>query len=209
MKTIVFATENPGKIHEVYPFAQKYGYEVLTPRQAGLQPVEVEETGTTYEENARLKVESYIGQAAAKDLVICGDDTGVEILALNNEPGLHTRRWLGYRMSDDEVIGYALGRLHRIGERAAMFKSTVAYSVYAGDIRFATGALKGHITETPMPDVPHQEGIPFQRIFMVDGQPPIPLWKFHELELENRQNILTHRQQAFSDMFEALEEDFS
>lgn len=205
MKQIVFATENPGKINEVSKFAARFGYEVLSPSQAGLEPIEVEETGTTYEENARLKVEAYLEQEVAKDLIICGDDTGIELRALDGEPGLHTRRWLGYRMSDDEIIGYALGRLHGIEDRYAVFKSTVAYSVNGGDIQFVTGELPGNITTEPIPDAPIQSGVPFRRIFMVESEPPIPLWRFDELPLEDRGSVMAHREKSFKKMFEVLE----
>jgi XTP/dITP diphosphohydrolase len=204
MRTIVFATENPGKISEVAQFAAQYNIEVITPSQAGLKTVEVEETGTTYEQNAKLKVQAYLGQEAAQHLIICGDDTGVEIPALNNEPGLHTRRWLGYRMSDDEVIGYALGRMHGVIDRKAIFKSTVAYSVNGGEIDIATGELVGHLTDVPMPEAPIQEGVPFRRIFMVDGTPDVPLWQFDELPLDERPEMYSHREAAFMKMFENL-----
>jgi len=204
-KTIVFATENPGKLREVKEFGHKLGYEVLSPSQAGLVPVEVEETGSTYEENARLKVEAYLDQEAAKDLIICGDDTGAELHALGGEPGLHTRRWLGYRMSDDEIIGYTLGRLHGVQDRSATFKSTIAYSVYGGEINIVSGSLNGHITQVPIPEAPREEGVPFRSIFIVDSESGIPLWKFHDLSLEQREGIYTHREKAFAAVLEALE----
>jgi XTP/dITP diphosphohydrolase len=204
MKRIVFATENPGKLREVREFARRYGYEVLSPSEAGLMPVEVEETGSTYEENARLKVQAYLEQPAAKELIICGDDTGAEIPALNNEPGIHTRRWLGYRMSDDEIIGYTLGRMHDIKDRRAVFKVTVAYSIYGGEMRIATGQTEGEITEKPLPDAVHEKGVPFRVIFQV-GDPPIPYWKFHDMSLEERGDKLSHREAAFKQVFEALD----
>lgn len=203
MKQIVFATENPGKLNEVREFATLHGYEVLSPSEAGLKPVEVEETGMTYEENARLKVQAYLNQPAAKDLIICGDDTGAEIVALNNEPGLHTRRWLGYRMSDDEIVGYTLGRMHGIKDRRAAFKVTVAYSVHGGEMKITTGQTEGLITELPFPDAPIEEGVPFRRIFVVGGK---PYWQFHDESLKERGGMLSHRQKAFKQVFEALEQ---
>lgn len=205
MKSIVFATENPGKLNEVRQLADYHGYEILSPSQAGLEPVEVEETGTNYRENARLKVEAYLSQAAARELIICGDDTGIEIDALNGEPGLHTRRWLGYRMSDDEIVGYALGRLTGIENRHAVFKSTVAYSVKGGDIQYVEGELPGHITPLPIKDAPKQEGVPFRRLFMLEGEDAMPLWRFDELAIREREGRYSHREAAFIQMFANLE----
>jgi XTP/dITP diphosphohydrolase len=205
-KAIVFATENPGKLREINKFARHYSVEVLSPSQAGLKPVEVEETGTTYEGNAQLKVSAYLDQPLVKELIICGDDSGVEIEALSGEPGLHTRRWLGHRMSDDEIIGYTLGRLHGVAsdKRDACFRSTLAYSIFGKAIQYVYGEMQGKIVENLLPDAPKQEGFPFRELFIVEGSPEIPLWKFDELEVEERQGILSHREQSFAELFEIL-----
>jgi XTP/dITP diphosphohydrolase len=201
---IVFATENPGKINEVRNFATKFGVEILSPSEAGLIPQDVEETGSDYETNARLKVEAYMSQPAAKDLIIIGDDTGIEIDALNGEPGIHTRRWLGYKMSDDEIFGYALGRLYGVkeGKRTAKFKSTVAYSINGDDIQIVTGELLGRILEKPLLEATRREGVPFRRLFIATSQPELPLWKFEEFSPEER--VLSHRESAFKKLFETL-----
>lgn len=205
-KTIVFATENPGKLREINKFSRSYDVQVLSPSQAGLNPLEVDETGTTYEENARLKVSAYLDQPLAKEFIICGDDSGIEIEVLDNEPGLHTRRWLGHRMSDDEIIGYTLGRLHGVesGRRNACFRSTLAYSIAGGAIQYVYGEMQGRIVENLLSDAPKQEGFPFRELFIVDGSPEIPLWKFDELEIEERQRILSHREQSFAKLFELI-----
>jgi len=204
---IVFATENPGKINEVRNFASNFDVEILSPSEAGLTPVDVEETGNDYETNARLKVEAYLDQPAAKNLIIIGDDTGIEIDALGGEPGIHTRRWLGYKMSDDEVFGYALGRLYGIvkEKRTARFKSTVAYSINGDDIRIVTGELPGRILEKPLPEATRREGVPFRRLFIADGQPEMPLWKFEEFSPDER--VLSHRETAFKKLFEILKKE--
>lgn len=204
---IVFATENKGKIAEVREFATQFGVEILSPSRAGLISKDVEETGDTYESNARLKVEAYLDQPAAKNLIIVGDDTGIEIDVLNGEPGLHTRRWLGYRMTDDEIYGYTMGRLHDVaeGKRTATFKSTVAYSVNGGDIKIVTGELQGRIVSGPMLDATAREGVPFRRLFVVTEGSEVPLWKFEELSIEER--ALSHREKSFKKLFEALKNE--
>lgn len=207
MKRIVFATENPGKLREINQFAENFGYEVLSPSQAGFEKVDVEETGTNYEENSRLKVEAYLDQELAKEFVICGDDSGIEINALGGEPGLHSRRWLGHKMSDDEIVGYALGRMHGIADRKAVFKSTVAFSMNGRPVRFVTGEMNGSVANKPFHDAPDQEGFPFRRVFLVEAKPPVPLWKFDELSLEERPGLLSHRESAFKKLFAELEKE--
>jgi XTP/dITP diphosphohydrolase len=203
MREIVFATENPGKLREINKFAEHYGVSVKSPSQAGLEPVSVDETGETYEDNARLKVEAYLSQPQAKELIICGDDSGAEIDALGGEPGIHTRRWIGRPMTDEEILAYTLEQLRDVplGERSARFRSTLAYSVNGAPVKYVTGTLEGSITLEEMPDAPVQEGFPFRRIFLVDAEPPIPLYAFDELSPDQRNGILSHREAAFDQLF--------
>lgn len=205
MKRLVFATENPAKLAEIRKFARKFDVEVLSPSEAGLAPVSVEELGETYEENARLKVEAYLDQPIPDDVVLCGDDSGIEITALGGEPGLHTRRWLGYSMSDDEIVGYALGRLHDIKDRTAVFKSTLAYTIAGGAVQFVTGELKGSIATLPLAGQVHQEGYPFRRLFVVDGN--LPIGQSDQMSTENSsEDRYSHREKAFKALFERIKE---
>lgn len=203
MRQLVFATENPGKLREVRIFADNYDIAVLSPSQAGLIQEKVNETGNSYQENAKLKVESCLGQEASKQLVICGDDSGMEIDALNGQPGIHTRRWLGYEMSDDEIIEHTLKSLVGEKNRKITSKTVLAYSDHGKPIQFVTGELNGRIAEESF-DVPNQEGFPFRQLFIVDADPEIPMWRFDELPLAERNGHLSHREQAFLKLFQAL-----
>lgn len=204
MKKLVFATENPGKLQEVGIFAAQYDVEILSPRQAGLEQVGVEETGTTYEENAKLKIEPYLKHPSAKEFVICGDDSGIEIEALNNEPGLHSRRWLGYEMSDEEIINHALERLQGVKDRKVVSKTTLAYSAFGGEIGYTVGELTGQIAPDRVKEAVKSKGLPFRELFIVDTNPPIPLWDFEKLSLAERNGRLSYREAAFLGLFKAL-----
>lgn len=204
MNKLVFATENPGKLREVRVFANNYDVEVLSPSEAGLVQVKVEETGNSYEENARLKVESCLGQEASKQLVICGDDSGMEIEALGGEPGIHTRRWNGSHMSDQEIIEYTLKKLSKETNRSVTARSVIAYSAFGSPIEYAQAVMKGHIIKVVDPSAPVQEGFPFERLAVVDGDPDIPLWKFGQLSISDRNGRLSHREQAFLKLFQYL-----
>jgi XTP/dITP diphosphohydrolase len=203
MNKIVFATENPGKLREIKNFASNFGVEVFMPSEVGLMPVTVEETGDTYRENAQLKVEAYLSQPSAADFIICGDDTGIEINALGGEPGIHTRRWKDgvNAMTDDEIIDYAFLQLDGVSDRSATFRTAVAASVFGGPIEFTSGALPGNIAESVPIDAPKEDGVPFRKIFIVDGQPPVLLWKYHSMSLEERGGKFSHREQAFAALF--------
>jgi XTP/dITP diphosphohydrolase len=209
MREIVFATENPGKLREINLFAQHYGVEVKSPSQAGLQAVSVEEIGTTYEENAALKVEAYLTQPGAEDLIICGDDSGIEFDALGGEPGIHSRRWIGRSMTDQEIIDYSLERMKDVpeGERTARFRSTLAYSLFGKPVSYVYGELEGFIRTTPLEDAPIQEGFPFRSLFVVSGKNELPLYAFDALSPDERAGMLSHRESAFKQLFQLLEGD--
>src|SRR3989339_982306 len=114
MTDIVYATTNPGKFTEVAKLFAGHGIAIKSAADYKVD-IDVNETGTTLEENAILKAEAY-RDAIKDDVIILGDDTGLEIDALGGEPGIKVRRWKGYNMTDEEIITYALERLKNVPE---------------------------------------------------------------------------------------------
>lgn len=88
---IVFATGNAGKIKEIRMIMEDTGLEVVSMKDAGIK-ADIEENGKTYEENALIKARAVT--AFTKDIVMA-DDSGLEIDALNKEPGIYSARYLG------------------------------------------------------------------------------------------------------------------
>jgi len=195
-KTLLYATTNPGKVMEVRKYLQSYSISLVSPTQLGLT-IAVEETGQTLEENARLKVQAY--RDRAPDLVVLGDDTGVEIDALHGEPGIHVRRWKDHttRLSDQEVITYCLERLQNVpaGQRGAQFRTVLALATPDGSIEYFAGILRGMIAEDPAPlKIP---GFPFETLFYVPEWGKL-LGAVHDLTIEEKlqQGYLSHRERA-------------
>lgn len=125
--TLLYATTNPGKFAEAKKNYASYGYDLVSPQDLGLN-LDVDETGTTLEENARLKAEAYLPHVA-KDTIVIGDDTGMFIPALGGEPGIKVRRWRGYKMTDEEIIEYCLQRLAGVPEGERQLKISLALAV--------------------------------------------------------------------------------
>lgn len=104
MKKIVFATGNAGKMKEVRAILADLGMEILSMKEAGIN-LEIEENGTTYEENALIKA-----RAVAKevDAIVLADDSGLEVDYLNKEPGIHSARYMGedtsYRIKNANIL---------------------------------------------------------------------------------------------------------
>ena len=88
---IIFATGNEGKMREIRMIMADLGLEILSMKEAGLF-ADVEENGTTFEENAVIKAKAI---AALCDDIVLADDSGLEIDALNKEPGVYSARYMG------------------------------------------------------------------------------------------------------------------
>ena len=103
-KKIVFATGNAGKVKEIRMILADLGMEVLSMKEAGIR-LDIEEDGTTYEENALIKARAV---AAHTDAIVMADDSGLEVDALNKEPGVYSARYLGedtpYSIKNAEII---------------------------------------------------------------------------------------------------------
>ncbi len=108
MLRLLLATNNPGKLHELMPLLGDMSLHIVTPHALGLH-LDVEETGTTYAENARLKAAAF---ARASGLLTLADDSGLEVDALSGAPGVYSARYAGEEASDADrrakLIGAAL-----------------------------------------------------------------------------------------------------
>ena len=91
MKRMIFATGNAGKMKEIRMIMEDTGYEVISMKEAGVD-IEIEENGSTYEENAMIKAKAV---AAITGDTVLADDSGLEIDYLNKEPGVQSARYLG------------------------------------------------------------------------------------------------------------------
>lgn len=200
---ILFATNNPGKLSEVRSFAQQHGITVYSPQDLGLD-ISVEETGNTFEENAVLKLNAHLDAMNNPDITVIADDSGIAIDALNGEPGLYSRRWKGYEMSDEEIVDYCMERMADIpaGQRTARFISVVAYGGKKDSPQLATGEVTGEILEQPVA-AGYIEGFPFRALFYVPEAGKM-LYEIHNAPLNQRPEHLTHRERALQKVFETL-----
>ena len=91
-KTIIVASTNEGKLKEFKQMLEPYGYTVISLKDLDI-PIEIEENKTTFRENAIIKAQSVVD---ALNIEAIADDSGLEIDALNKEPGVHSARYLGH-----------------------------------------------------------------------------------------------------------------
>lgn len=158
---LLIATKNPSKAREIKEFLGD-SFELVT--LADLKDAsDVRETGKTFEENAVLKATKYFEWVGIPSVA---DDAGLEIDFLNGEPGVKSRRWLGYEMADQEMIDMALEKLKGVPteKRTAHLKTVGAF--YDGkNILTETAAIDGYIAERQTAEC--KPGYPFRSIFWI------------------------------------------
>ena len=167
MKTLLIATHNPAKLEELksgLEILKKEGIELLTLKDVGVEE-DPEETGATFQDNAELKARYYGDKTGLPTLA---DDGGLIIPALNNEPGVKSKRWMGRDATDEELIQFALSKLKGFtGEkRTAYLQTCLCYYQKDGALLFETEKVKGHIGEKSS-DRP-TNGYPYRALFIVD-----------------------------------------
>ncbi len=147
---ILMATTNPGKIAELRELLRSDGWEVIGLGDLAIPPPPVEETGTTFTENALLKAD-YYGRATGE--LTLTDDSGLEVVALEGRPGVYSARYGGEGLTDDERNEQLLAELAGVpeDERDARFVCVLALvGEQAGEAIRATftGTCEGRIAMT-------------------------------------------------------------
>lgn len=160
---LLVATHNQGKVAEFDELLRELDVEWLSLEDAGVT-VEVEETGTTFRENAVLKAETYAREAG---LLTLADDSGLEVDALNGRPGVHTSRFGGEDLDSEGRYRLLLERMERVPweRRGARFRCVVALATpERGLLETAEGAVEGRIALAPSGD----GGFGYDPIFYVE-----------------------------------------
>ena len=186
---LVFATNNSNKLKEV---------QVLIPSHIKLLSLaaigcfeEVSETRDTIEGNAIQKAE-YIKQHYGYDCF--ADDTGLEVEALNNEPGVYSARYAGEQRDANDNMDKLLDNLIPKANRAAQFKTVIALHIN-GELKTFTGICKGEITSNKKGG----QGFGYDPIFKPEGFDKT----FAEMDLKLK-NTIGHRGKAVAQLVEFL-----
>ena len=143
MPKLLLATSNPGKIREYRFLLDGVGYKITTLAEEGISKV-VTESGNNYEQNARLKAINY---AKLSQLTAIADDSGLEVDALNGEPGVKSARFAGEAATDAEKVSILLARLNGVPweRRTACFKCVIAIVTPEGQSEICYGECHGMI----------------------------------------------------------------
>ena len=165
MQRIVIATHNMGKLREYRDLLGDLPVALVSLADLGLTE-SPEETGSSFEENARLKALAY---ARAAGLLTLADDSGLEVDALGGAPGIHSARYGGGEAPNDEArYRLLLNNLAHVPgpERTARFRCVVALAAPQGEIYMAEGRCEGRIGYGPV----GEHGFGYDPVFIVAGR---------------------------------------
>ena len=198
MKKIIFATGNKEKMKEIRQIMEGSPVEVLSMKEAGYT-CEAEENGTTFTENAIIKA-SAIADAVkenGEEAIVLADDSGLEIDALNKEPGVYSARYMGedtsYRIKNANLIERLNGV--PVEKRTARFVCAIAAVLTDGTVYTVRETIEGYIGYEER----GENGFGYDPIFMV----PELNCTTAELSMEQK-NKISHRGKALAKMKEEL-----
>ena len=180
---LVFATHNLNKLKEVKEMVPE-GIEILSLSDINCTE-EIEETGTTLEENARIKV-TYVKDHYGYDCF--SDDSGLEIDSLNGAPGVYSARYAGEDKNNDNNIKKVWKNLKDKENKSGQFRTIIA-----ADIKGKKSFFEGIIRGTLIDEKRGEGGFGYDPIFVPTGHSKT----FAELEKKVK-NTISHRAKAFS-----------
>ncbi len=198
MDKIIFATGNEGKMKEVRMILEDLGLPVLSLKDAGIT-ADVEENGTTFEENAQIKAKAIMEMTGA---LVLADDSGLEVDALDKEPGIYSARYMGhdtsYHIKNQNIIDRLEGKVGE--ERSARFVCAIAAAFPDGRVLITRGTMEGQIGY----EEKGENGFGYDPIFY------LPEYQCYSAELSlEEKNELSHRGKALRLMKERLHESFN
>ena len=189
---LVLASKNQKKLAEMSDILSHLGVEVVLQSQVGVD-VDVEETGTTFEENSMLKAKAVMEAAG---MAAIADDSGLCVDALNGAPGVYSARYGGPELDDVGRYQLLLENMRGQMPRTARFVSVITCCFPNGDVLTARGECEGTVAFAPQGD----GGFGYDPIFFV----PELRKTFAQLTAEEK-NAISHRGKALKQFQEKLE----
>ena len=194
--SLVVASHNPGKVREIGDLIAPFGFVALAAGELGLP--EPEETGTTFEENARIKS---LAAARHSGLPALSDDSGLVVDGLGGDPGVYSARWGGPDKDFARAMRLVEERLHEAGAvtpqaRTARFVAVLSLAFPDGASEEFRGEVEGTIIWPPRGD----NGFGYDPFFLPDGYDRT----FGEMSAEEKHGWtgqgegLSHRARAFA-----------
>lgn len=184
---VILASKNPHKLTELSAILSQHGFEIALESEYGLD-IDVDETGSTFEENSLLKAEAVM---KASGLPVLADDSGLMVDALDGAPGVYSARY-GHKSSDGERTEFLLENMKDVpdGKRTAKFVCVITCLWPDGRKIVARGECPGVITH----EVHGENGFGYDPVFYL---PELGM-TYAELPSEQK-NAISHRARALQE----------
>ncbi len=195
MQALLLATSNQHKLEEYRAIFSDLALKLVSLNDVQLD-MEVEETGTTFAENAELKARAY---AQASGMLTLADDSGLEIDALGGAPGVQSARYLSRETSYEERFRSILEQLKGfpVEQRTARFRCAIALAEPSGNTRIVEGTIEGVIADSPR----GKHGFGYDPIFLVPelGKTLAELAPEHKNRISHRGRAAQSARKLFED----------
>ena len=194
---LIAASQNAHKIKEINEITASFGFDMVSMKEAGLGDLDIEETGTTFEENSLIKAEAIV-RLTGKTAI--ADDTGLMIDALDGAPGVYSARFSGEHGNDAANRAKVLELMKDVPEekRTARFVCVITLLYPDGKKLVARGTCEGKIAAEEI----GEKGFGYDSIFIPEGQNIT----FAQMGSEGK-NLISHRANALRLLKEALEKE--
>ena len=188
---IILASNNKNKIVELKQILSPLGYEIISQSEAGVN-IEVEESGTTFEENSMIKAKAIY---EISKMPVIADDSGLEVDYLGKAPGVYSHRYAGENATDKDRCKKILNELDGVSDekRTARFVCVISYIDSNGNASVMRGECEGFIGKEMKGD----NGFGYDPIFMIGDR------SFAEISSEEK-NTISHRANALKKLTEKL-----
>ncbi|MBQ5315533.1 MAG: XTP/dITP diphosphatase [Oscillospiraceae bacterium] len=188
---IILASNNKNKIVELKQILFPLGYEIISQSEAGVN-IEVEESGTTFEENSMIKAKAIY---EISKMPVIADDSGLEVDYLGKAPGVYSHRYAGENATDKDRCKKILNELDGVSDekRTARFVCVISYIDSNGNASVMRGECEGFIGKEMKGD----NGFGYDPIFMIGDR------SFAEISSEEK-NTISHRANALKKLTEKL-----
>ncbi|MFY7900843.1 MAG: RdgB/HAM1 family non-canonical purine NTP pyrophosphatase [Chitinophagaceae bacterium] len=190
MKKIIFATNNQHKVDEIKAVVGNK-FQIITLHEAGID-IDIEEPHDTLDANATEK-STTIFQLVKEN--VFSEDTGLEVLAINNEPGVKSARYAGDNRDFTANTQLLLSKLANITDRRAQFRTVISL-IFEGKEYLFEGICKGTISNEPFGN----KGFGYDPVFIPDGSNIT----FAQMNMEEK-NVFSHRKKATNLLLEFLQ----
>ena len=193
---VIIASNNAHKINEIKNMLSEYGWDILSLKEAGID-IDIDETGETFEENSYIKAKTIMD--IKHDSIVIADDSGLEVYAIDNKPGIYSARFAGEHGNDKKNNNKLLELLKDVPDekRGARFVSVIQMLFPNGKKLTAKGIVEGKIGYIEK----GSNGFGYDPLFII----PELNKAFAELTFDEK-NSISHRARALKDLKRQLKE---